>query len=192
MLDFYIESFSEYHLQTFHINPSSFLKPLCRHIPKRSKILDVGCGSGRDLLWLTERGYNGLGFERSFGLAAIAVEKTGCPLIVGDFESFDFSRFFMDALLLVGALVHVQPNRLQGVLQNVLGAVRPDGHVLLTLKEGYGTRVARDGRVFYLWRHESISRYFAHCGLQQVEFFQQASSLKNGDVWLTYVLKKSG
>ena len=191
MLDFYIENFSEYHLHTFHIDPSSFLEPLCRHIPERSKILDLGCGSGRDLLWLTERGHDGLGFERSFGLAAIAAKKTGCPLIVGDFESFDFSRFFMDALLLVGALVHVQPNRFQGVLQNVLAAVRPDGYVLLTLKEGSGTRVARDGRSFYLWRHESVLGYFTHCGLKSVEFLRQSSSLKNADVWLTYVLKKS-
>ncbi len=191
VLDFYLESFSEYHQQTFHIDPSSFLKPLFHCIPEKSKILDVGCGSGRDLLWLTERGHEGMGFERSFGLAAIAAEKTGRPLIVGDFETFDFSRFSMDALLLVGALVHVPPYRLQGVLHNVLAAVRPGGHVLLTLKEGSGVRVARDGRVFYLWRHESFSRLFSPCGLRLLEFFRQASSLKNGDVWLTYVLKTS-
>lgn len=45
-----------YHAQTFPLNPAPFLEPLTRHVPAPAPnpvlVLDVGCGSGRDLLWL--------------------------------------------------------------------------------------------------------------------------------------------
>lgn len=191
MADFYQENSLPYHQQTFHIDPTSFLEPLCRWLSPGAKILDVGCGSGRDLLWLKRRGYEVMGFERSFGLAALAAEQVSCPVIVGDFESFDFSRCFMDAVLLVGALVHVLPSKFRAVLQRILAAVRSGGHVLLTLKEGAGVRVSGDGRVFHLWSHEEVSAHLAASRLHILEFLRQDSALKSGEVWLTYVLIKS-
>jgi SAM-dependent methyltransferase len=42
-----------YHAQTFSLNPPPFLEPLTRHVPAPAPhpvlVLDVGCGSGRDL-----------------------------------------------------------------------------------------------------------------------------------------------
>ena len=40
-------------------------------------VLDIGCGSGRDLKWLRERGFSVTGFERSKGLAALARRHAG-------------------------------------------------------------------------------------------------------------------
>jgi SAM-dependent methyltransferase len=77
--------------------------PLVEHLTPGSKVLDAGCGSGRDMLWLTERGFNCTGLERSPELAALAREHSGLPVIEADFETFDFSRMNMDAVLLIGA-----------------------------------------------------------------------------------------
>jgi SAM-dependent methyltransferase len=38
-----------YHAQTFPLDPVPFLEPLTRHVPAPALVLDVGCGSGRDL-----------------------------------------------------------------------------------------------------------------------------------------------
>jgi len=75
MPDFYQENYKSYHEKTFLIDPSSFLEPLARRLPPEAFILDVGCGSGRDLVWMKKRGFEVIGFERSPGLAELAREN---------------------------------------------------------------------------------------------------------------------
>ena len=72
--EYYLENFKEYHEKTFYIDPNTILSPLSKCLAKGSKILDVGCGSGRDLLWFKKRGYHVTGFERSPGLLKLALE----------------------------------------------------------------------------------------------------------------------
>jgi len=50
MKDFYRENHSKYFERTFNIDPSSFLSPLAAKLSYGAFIVDVGCGSGRDLL----------------------------------------------------------------------------------------------------------------------------------------------
>jgi SAM-dependent methyltransferase len=111
MFDYYQKNFKEYHKKTFNIDPSSFLLPLSEKLSPGTCILDIGCGSGRDLLWFRQRGFEVLGFERSHGLACLARKNVGCEVIEGNFRTYDFSRLSVDAIMLVGALVHLPHNR---------------------------------------------------------------------------------
>ncbi|MDZ7762085.1 MAG: class I SAM-dependent methyltransferase [Desulfovermiculus sp.] len=54
-------------------------------------------------------------------------------LIEADFESFDFHEMDMDALLLVGAFVHVPYDRFQLIFSRILRALKSQGYVLLTM-----------------------------------------------------------
>ena len=71
MKDFYRENHSKYFERTFNIDPSSFLLPPATKLAPGAFIVDVGCGSGRDLLWLKNRGFSVTGFERSPELAGL-------------------------------------------------------------------------------------------------------------------------
>jgi SAM-dependent methyltransferase len=86
MDDYYEENCREYNEATVAIDPSSFLAPLLARIEPPATILDVGCGSGRDMLWFKERGFRVTGFERSSGLAELARKHSGCPVTEGDKE----------------------------------------------------------------------------------------------------------
>jgi SAM-dependent methyltransferase len=119
MPDYYPKNYKAYHEKTFSIDPSSFLAPLAQRLPSEAFILDVGCGSGRDLLWTKRKGFDVIGFERSPGLAELARDNVGCEVIEGDFETYDFSSIFVDAIMLVGALVHVPNERFSKVFENI-------------------------------------------------------------------------
>ena len=142
--DFYQKKYKAYHEKTFSIDPSSFLEPLVKKLSAEAFILDVGCGSGRDLLWIKKQGFEGIGFERSPGLAQLARENVGCEVIDGDFETYDFSLFLVDAIILVGALVHIPYERFSKVFENITSSISKHGIILITLKEGSEVRTDSD------------------------------------------------
>ncbi len=188
MVDYYQYHHTTYHEKTFHIDPSSFLEPLIRHLKPGDKLLDVGCGSGRDLLWLKGHGFNVTGFERSKGLAALARKHTGCEIIEGDFQTYDFSKQKFDAILLSGSLVHIPHAHLESVFGHILDGVGNGGKVLVSLKEGDGSSVGEDGRAFFYWQDTELRNLFAKHIFRVLEFHKGTSKVNKSDLWLSYVL----
>jgi SAM-dependent methyltransferase len=191
MPDYYTEHFRDYFQKTIDVNPSSFLTPLVQRLAPGAKILDVGCGSGRDLLWFKNRGFSAVGFERSSGLADLAREHSGCSVIEGDFEQYDFSALSFDAVVFSGALVHVPHERFSKVLENSLHALKPRGLCFVSLKEGTGTKTDSAERVFYLWNDTDLRPVFKRLHLDVLAFSRQASVLGTGEIWLGYILQKA-
>ena len=163
--------------------------PFWNHCQAAATVLDIGCGSGRDLLWFRERGFQPIGFEGSPTLARLAEDHSGCPVIVGDFSCYDFAALSFDALVFVGSLVHQSKERLPSILAATLLALNPGGHILVTMKEGSGTSSAADGRHFTLWSREELEAVFAALGLAVLECSRKESKLRAEDVWLGFVLR---
>ena len=190
MSDYYQKNYKAYHEKTFSIDPSSFLEPLAQRLPPEAFVLDVGCGSGRDLLWMKKRGFEVIGFERSEDLAELARENADCEVIEGDFETYDFSSIFVDGVMLVGALVHVPHERFSEVFKNITTSISRRGNVLITLKEGRGDMTGADGRTFYLWEDPKAREMFDTLGFKVRDFASAVSKTGSGDVWLSYILYK--
>jgi len=190
MIDFYRENHSKYFERTFNIDPSSFLSPLAAKLPPGAFILDVGCGSGRDLLWLKNRGFPVMGFERSPELAGLARKSAGCGVIEGDFTSYDFSSIRADAVILIGALVHVPHDDFAAVLLRIAEALKENGLMLITAKEGTGTAKGVDGRIFYLFQDRDLKVIYTSLGFQLLGFSRDLSKTGTGEIWLRYLLQK--
>ena len=189
MSGYYQEQAKSYFEKTVNLDPSGFLAPFVQCLEPGARILDVGCGSGRDLGWLKEKGFRPEGFEHSPNLAALARTHSGCPVIQGDFRSHDFSSMAFEGILLSGAFVHLTRTELTPVFQNVLKSLSPGGHVFLSMKQGTGKSCRPDGRSFTLWQDADLRPLFNSLGLEIIRFFVNESLLGTGEVWLGYVLK---
>lgn len=190
--DFYQIHASEYHGRTFSVDSTSFLLPLVAKLAAGASILDVGCGSGRDLLWLKNRGFSVRGFEGSPALAELARKNVGCGVVEGDFTTYDFSAMRADAVILIGALVHVLPADVVSVLRNIAAALKVDGLMLITVKEGDNRSEGVDGRIFYLYQDHDLRTVFAALGFAVLDFSRDVSQMGTGEIWLRYLLKKGG
>jgi len=190
MKDFYREHWKEYSGRTFSIDPSEFLSSLAAKLPPGVFILDIGCGSGRDLLWLKNRGFSVTGLEGSPEMAALARKNSGCGVIEGDFTSYDFSSIRADAVILIGALVHIPHSDFAAVLRRIAEALKENGLMLITVKEGTGKAKGADGRIFYLFQHEELEAIFASLGFRLLDFARDLSKTGTGEIWLKYLLQK--
>lgn len=187
--NFYEDNHQHYFDSTVGIEPSAFLEPIARLLKPQATILDIGCGSGRDLLWFARRGFQPTGFEQSPSLASLARKHANCPVIEGDFSRYNFSDLQFSALVFVGSLVHISQESLPTILTSTCRALAPGGLLLITLKEGNGTSRAADGRVFTLWSRHDIENVFAANNLHVLDFSRQISKLRPDDIWLGYVLR---
>jgi len=188
--DYYQINAPEYFGKTVSVDPAGFLLPLVERLSAGALVLDIGCGSGRDLLWLKKRGFRVKGFERSAALAVMARRHADCEVLEGDFTTYEFSSMHADAVILVGALVHVQHTDFACIFGKIAAALKDGGLVLITLKEGADRAVGADGRVFYLHRDSDLRRTFAALGFDVLDFSRDVSRLGTGEIWLGYLLKK--
>jgi SAM-dependent methyltransferase len=189
MGDYYRCHYRSYYDATADIDPEPFLGHFARRLAPGDRVLDVGCGSGRDLRWLRRKGMTATGFERSPELADLARRLSGCEVIEGDFTRYDFRPLAVDAVMLCGALVHIPHNRLTDVLDRILAALDPASGrrlVYLSLKEGDGTAVDRRGRRFHFWRDGPLRDLMTACGLHILDFRRSPSADGRGDAWLGY------
>ncbi|MDY6793188.1 MAG: methyltransferase domain-containing protein [Thermodesulfobacteriota bacterium] len=190
MTDYYQKNYRLYHEKTFAVDPSAFLEPLAERLIAGATVLDVGCGSGRDLLWMKNKGFYVIGLDRASGLVKIARQNTGCEVIEGDFATYDFSVISADAIMLIGALVHVPHDRFSDIFKNIIQSLTDFGKILITLKEGIGARTDEVGRIFYLWQDQKARVLFDSHGYRVCDFSRSSSKTGSGEIWLGYVLGK--
>ena len=57
-ISYYNYNAEKYSEQTFNLDMTSLYNEFERFVPNNGKILDLGCGSGRDTIYFASKGYN--------------------------------------------------------------------------------------------------------------------------------------
>lgn len=197
--NYYRQYSQDYFDRTVTADSAAILQPVVERVPPPARVLDLGCGSGRDLAWLKERGYTVFGIEAAPELARLARQYSGCPVVAADFNTYPLARFQADLVIAVGSLVHLPLGPLRACLQNLKKVMevsrkgtqaQPCGHLYLSFKIGATSPYAVDGRVFYLWRDEELRAILLSLGFQIVDSYSQVSALASDDEtsWIGYLL----
>ena len=94
-------------------------------------VLEIGCGNGRYLSALHERGHRGVvvGGDLSEGMLRTARPAFDGPLLVSDAQTLPFAGASFDVVLAMHMLYHV-PDRAQG-LAEIRRVLRPNGTALV-------------------------------------------------------------
>ena len=126
---------------------SRWLAAFLDRLPKGSRILELGCGSGRDAEAMIAAGHDVDATDGTPAMAALASARLGRPVRVMRFDELDV-RDAYDAVWAHASLLHVPRLALPGILKRVFDALKPGGLHFATYKGG-GT-AGRDaaGRYF--------------------------------------------
>lgn len=143
---------AEFRANTVGVDVSALYEPFLREIPPGGRILDAGCGSGRDSLAFLQRGSRVLSIDASQEMVAAASQLTGQQALLLTFDALDFNREF-DGVWACGSLVHIARRDLPSVLDRLSRALKPRGVAYLSFK--YGDAERMEGRRFFNDLNES-------------------------------------
>lgn len=121
----------------------------------RGPVLEVGCGTGRDMAWLEARGAAVIGVDLSGGMLAEARRIARGPLLRMDMRRLAFAGRHFGGVWCMAALLHLPKGAAREALREMHRALVPGGALALTLQEGAGEGWERGG-----YDHE-VERYFA-------------------------------
>lgn len=127
-------------------------------LPDRAHVLELGCGAGQDAAMLRDLGCVVTCMDASPGLAAVARERFGLDVRVGDFETLDDVELY-DGVWANASLHHATTDRLPAIFARIRRALKPGGLLEASLKTGADRRDAL-GR-FYCAMDETRLRALA-------------------------------
>ena len=95
--------------------------------PGPFRILDLGCGPGRDLRALVERGHEPVGLDGAAAFVRMAREFAGVDVWHQDFLALSLPPQDFDGIFANASLFHVPTRALPRVLSELHAALRPGG-----------------------------------------------------------------
>jgi SAM-dependent methyltransferase len=124
------------------------------YLPSKARILDAGCGSGRDTLYFKQQGFDTVAFDASIEMVKLSSNLLGSPTLHLRFQELTFKEDF-DGVWASASLLHVPYDELSLVLQKLHMSLKIEGILYATFKYGHGRREA-DSRIFYDMNEESV------------------------------------
>ena len=124
-------------------------------IPEGGRILDAGCGTGRDTLAFRKLGYLVDAFDASEEMVKHSRSLTGVDVKLDTFMSFA-SEADYDGIWACASLLHVPRSELASTIKKLFTHLKDGGHFYFSMKLGDGERRV-NGRTFTDFSIENIA-----------------------------------
>ena len=156
-----------------------------------ARVLDLGCGSGRDAKRFAEAGFAVDAVDGSPELCRIAAEFTGLPVRCMRFEELSAVAEY-DGIWACSSILHVPSTQLPELLGKMAAALRDGGVVYTSFKYGEGEGM-RHGRYFSDFTEETFARLLEQVPALCEEEHWVSSDVRpgrGGERWLNAILRK--
>ena len=190
-INFYEKNAEAYAALTVTADMSRAYEKFLAYLPHGAKVLDAGCGSGRDSLFFMRQGYRVTMLDASAAMCRCAEKLTGQKALHKTFAEINFDKQF-DGIWANASLLHVPEQELEKVLKILHRALKDDGVLYASWK--YGEAERRDGERFYCdMTEEKLKKLLRRTGCfvcKEVWVSEDVLPLHRQQRWLNVVLGK--
>lgn len=132
---------------TIDVNVESLYQEFIPYLPTKARIIDAGCGSGRDTLYFLNQGHDVIAFDASKELVTLAEKHTNHRIQHSTFLSFTTEQNSQDGIWACASLLHVPMNELVQTFLHLSQFLKTGGTFYCSFKYG-NDEVERNGRHF--------------------------------------------
>lgn len=122
------------------------LRSFLERLRPGAKVLDAGCGSGRDSLFFKSQGFKVTAFDASEEMVRLASQLLGQPVLHMTFEDLNLPDEY-DGIWACASLLHVERTQLPAVIAELAKYLKPGGVFYMSFKYG-NEEYWKDGRYF--------------------------------------------
>ena len=182
------ESFFE---STVNADMSRQYQAFLREVPKEGRILDFGCGTGRDSRYFLQQGYKVTAIDGSQKMCKMASEYIGQTVIPMLFTEMDYSEEF-DGIWACASLLHVWKNEMSDVIRKLYQALKLNGTLYVSYKYGL-EESEREGRFFSNYTEDALAVLFSQEDGWKIRDWFVTGDVRAGrgeEKWLNVLVKK--
>lgn len=159
-------------------------------LPEHGRVLDAGCGSGRDSKAFLDAGFDVVSFDASKEMCKRATELTGREVRNMRFEDISFAGEF-DGIWACASLLHVPMTELPGIMRRMNRALKDGGIMYASFKYGDGSKM-RGERRFSDFNEKSVVPLFEEAGFTVLhnEIGSDSRPGRGAEKWINVIGRK--
>jgi len=170
-------------------NVAAFLGAMKGEAPL--KILDAGCGPGRDLKVFADLGHHPIGLEGAAHFAEMARAHSGCEVWHQDFLQLNLPEAHFDGVFANASLFHVPSQELPGVLRHLNATLKPDGVLFSSNPRGPNKEGYVAGRYGSYHDLDAWRAYMTAAGFAEIlHYYRPEGVPREQQPWLASVWRK--
>lgn len=189
-LDFYDLNAEEYSAKTFNADISPLREKFASYLPVGGKVLDLGCGSGRDSLAFIRLGFEVTAVDGSTGMCRMAERNTGLKVRRLLFEDLDYENEF-DGVWACSSLLHLPSDILPKVFGLIGRSLKHNGLFFTCFKKGTFEGVRPEGRYYTDMEPEVLRSVLVDSGFDPLEIWA-SDERSPGLMWVNAICRKKG
>ncbi len=162
-----------------------------KYLPLGAKILDLGCGSGRDTKYFLQKGYDVVAVDGSIEMVKLSTEFTGKQTLHLTFDEINFNEEF-DGVWACASLLHVPRNKIDSIFKKIYLALKKSGVFYPSYKYGNKEEI-RNGRFFNNYDKKSFNELLKnhpYFSILEMKITFDVRKGRENEKWLNVVLRK--
>lgn len=190
-IDYYNENAKSFIEGTVSVDFTQIQNLFLEFLPEGARILDFGCGSGRDTKYFLDLGYQVDAVDGAIELCKAASEYTGITVKHMYFQDLDETEKY-DGIWACASILHAKKEELPDIIHKMSSATKANGIIYVSFKYG-NFEGKRNGRYFTDMTENMMTALLAAIPELKVEKQWITGDVRAGrgdERWLNMILRK--